>query len=93
MLYNNHRRSILSSEHSDKKVTEISKMVGEEWRKMTEQQKEPWKDKANNALVQYELEMIKFREQNGITEPKKKKKEKTPKVGEKRSAPKELAQT
>ena len=36
MLYNNHRRAILSSEHADKKVTEISKMVGEEWRKMTE---------------------------------------------------------
>lgn len=36
MLYNNYRRPVLRAEHSELTLTDLSKLIGEEWKKLNE---------------------------------------------------------
>ena len=39
LLYNNHRRPVLKAEHPDLVLTDLSKIIGEEWQKLNDSQK------------------------------------------------------
>jgi len=36
MLYNNHRRPTLRSEHPDLSLPNLSKLIGDEWKRLSE---------------------------------------------------------
>jgi hypothetical protein len=38
MLFNNHRRPVLKEEYPMNSVPDISKLIGEEWKKLSENQ-------------------------------------------------------
>lgn len=56
-LFINERRPLLKEKHSDKKVTEISKLLGAEWKEMTSAKKKPWEDKAKELKEEYNKRM------------------------------------
>ena len=43
--YANERRPLLKAENPDVKIPQISKMIGAEWNKMSDEQKQPYKDR------------------------------------------------
>jgi len=45
-LFANDRRPRLREAHPDKKITDVAKMLGEEWKKMPEAEKKPWDEMA-----------------------------------------------
>lgn len=51
MLFNNHRRPVLKEEYPECSVPDISKLIGEEWKKLSENQQKPWIDKANDLRL------------------------------------------
>ncbi|MFN9900651.1 MAG: HMG-box domain-containing protein [bacterium] len=51
MLFNNHRRPVLKEEYPEYSVPDISKLIGEEWKKLSENQHKPWIDKANDLRL------------------------------------------
>ncbi|CDW71542.1 fact complex subunit ssrp1 [Stylonychia lemnae] len=55
MLFNNHRRPILKKEHAAMSLPEVSKMIGEEWSKLTADQKKIWNEKAKEQKLEYDL--------------------------------------
>lgn len=36
MLYNNHRRPVLRNEHPDLTLPDLSKLIGDEWKKLSD---------------------------------------------------------
>jgi len=45
-VFSNERRTELKTAHPEKKVTEISKMIGAEWKKKNDGEKKPYEEKA-----------------------------------------------
>mmetsp|Transcript_14783 Transcript_14783/g.35250 ORF Transcript_14783/g.35250 Transcript_14783/m.35250 type:complete len:104 (-) Transcript_14783:261-572(-) len=56
------RREELVAENPDLKgsVTEVSKILGAEWKKMTDKQKKPYEDQAKKDKERYEKEKEKY---------------------------------
>lgn len=55
MLYNNHRRPVLRQEHPELSLPDLSKLIGDEWKKLSENQKLTWKDKAREHRLEFEI--------------------------------------
>mmetsp|Transcript_38115 Transcript_38115/g.58144 ORF Transcript_38115/g.58144 Transcript_38115/m.58144 type:complete len:155 (-) Transcript_38115:85-549(-) len=98
MLYNNFRRPTLQQEYPDTSLTGLSKIIGEEWKKLTEDQKKVWLDKAQNLKLDYDIEVhkqkIAAKQDESLNNtvsatkgksPSKQKKEDPARVGEKRT--------
>jgi hypothetical protein len=43
-------------------LPEISKIIGLEWKKLTEDQKETWKEKAKTLKLEYDIEVFNLTE-------------------------------
>lgn len=67
MLYNNHRRPILRAEHPELILPDISRLIGDEWKKLSDNQRNVWKEKANYLRHEYNL---KAAQNEAITETK-----------------------
>ncbi len=57
MLYSQHRNKTIRVERPTLRITEISKIVGEEWQKLSESQKEKFNKKAQEAKIEYDLKL------------------------------------
>eukprot|EP00347_Sterkiella_histriomuscorum_P002698 403367152 len=55
MLYNNFRRPQVKKENPQLTLPETSKVIGEEWNKLSESQKKIWQERARKAKLNYEL--------------------------------------
>jgi HMG (high mobility group) box len=55
MIFSNRRRSVIKSEHPNLSITEIAKLLGEEWNMLTQNQKDVYKKKADEEKVEYQL--------------------------------------
>lgn len=58
MLLNNFRRPVLQAEHPDLSLPDLSKLIGEEWKNMFEEQKNVWKEKAKGLKLDYEMKIL-----------------------------------
>ena len=56
-MYSNWRRDTLRKESPDLKITELSKAMGIEWGKLTEDQKKKWTNKALEARAEYDIKV------------------------------------
>lgn len=61
-LFANERRAKLKEGNPDKKITEIAKMLGAEWKVMTAAQKKPWEDKAKTLKDAYETKFAEYKQ-------------------------------
>jgi len=77
MLYNNHRRPILRAEHPELTLTDLSKLIGEEWKKLNELQKKPWEERAKSMRLEYEIKCYNAKRapdaESGDSNPKRQK--------------------
>jgi len=71
LLFSNERRPILQNENSTKKITEISKLIGAEWKILSNEKKQKYQDISNEQKAKNKLEMDKYK----LTEDYKKYKE------------------
>lgn len=55
MLYNNHRRPTLRTEHPDLSLPDLSKLIGDEWKRLSETQKAIWIEKSREQKLDYEM--------------------------------------
>jgi len=60
-LFGNSVRARIKAENPDLKVTEIAKLIGEEWRKLSEEEKKPFNDEAIKLKAKYLEAMEKYR--------------------------------
>ena len=49
--YANERRPLLKAENPDVKIPQISKLIGAEWNKMSDEQKQPYKDRVVTVVA------------------------------------------
>lgn len=68
MLFNNFRRPVLKEEYPNLSVPEISKVIGEEWKKMSNNQQEPWLQKALDLRLQYKIDFFNYEKEKEITD-------------------------
>jgi len=61
MLYNNFRRPVLQGEHPDLSLPDLSKLIGEEWKNMSDDQKNIWKEKARGLKLDFEMMMLQMK--------------------------------
>ncbi|CAI2369101.1 unnamed protein product [Moneuplotes crassus] len=61
MLYTNKRRSEVMKANPGMKITEISTIIGKEWKELTEEEKNIWKEKHNDAKLIYELNAFNYK--------------------------------
>ena len=61
MLFTNHRRPQLLKEKPSIKITEVSCEIGREWKEMNEEQQNVWKKKAQDAKLEYELQIYNYK--------------------------------
>ena len=103
MLFTNHRRPIVRDEYPGKfktrlttfavelKLVELSKIIGAEWQKLSETQRQPWSEKASDLQLQYKIDVFNSKQKDGHaakgSPAKEATKKKSSKVGEKRSSP------
>ena len=80
MYFANHRRPELQGMHPDKKVTELSKIIGGEWKALAEADKEPWARLAAEDKERHRREMSQATMEPEA--PKRRRKAKTAKVEE-----------
>lgn len=77
MLYKNHRRPILRAEHPELTLTDLSKLIGEEWKKLNELQKKPWEERAKSMRLEYEIKCYNAKRapdaESGDSNPKRQK--------------------
>jgi len=66
LLYSGERRAKLQLEN--KKMTEISKIAGAEWKQLTEEQKKPYEIQAQQLKTQYQQDVKKYQESNEYKE-------------------------
>jgi len=88
-LFANDRRPRLREAHPDKKITDVAKMLGEEWKKMPEAEKKPWDEMAKKKKAQYDKEIEEYKKtddfrtyQKKVKMEKEKEKEKETSEGE-----------
>lgn len=55
MLYNNHRRPTLRQEHPELSLPDLSKLIGDEWKKLSETQKAIWIEKSREQKLDYDM--------------------------------------
>ncbi|CAI2367848.1 unnamed protein product [Moneuplotes crassus] len=65
MLYTNKRREEVMKENPGLKITEISSIIGREWKELTEEEKDIWKEKHNDAKLIYELNVFNYKKGKG----------------------------
>jgi len=63
MLYNNNRRPVLRAEYPTYSLPGISKVIGDEWKKLNEDQKNVWTEKARSLRLEYEIEKFNAQKQ------------------------------
>jgi hypothetical protein len=57
MFYSQARGPVIRRERPTLAITEVSKLIGEEWRGLTENQKAPYEKKAREAKIDYTLKV------------------------------------
>jgi len=55
MLYNNHRRPTLRTEHPELSLPDLSKLIGDEWKRLSETQKSIWLEKSREQKLDYDM--------------------------------------
>eukprot|EP01093_Parvamoeba_rugata_P010546 TRINITY_DN28544_c0_g1_i1.p3 TRINITY_DN28544_c0_g1~~TRINITY_DN28544_c0_g1_i1.p3 ORF type:complete len:143 (+),score=5.13 TRINITY_DN28544_c0_g1_i1:49-477(+) len=61
-------------EHKDKKLGEVAKMVGAEWKELSDDEKKPYLEQAAADKIRAKKELDTWKENGGVDAPKKKKK-------------------
>ena len=64
MIYNVTRGPVIRRENPEISITEVSKLIGEEWRNLTDGQKAPFQKKADEAKIEYQLKVQKIKAQS-----------------------------
>ena len=72
MFFTMDRREQVKTDQPELGFTDITKRLGEIWREMSDSDKAPYQKQADKDKVRYDNEMAKYREENGITDTKKK---------------------
>lgn len=60
-LFGNSVRARIKKENPELKVTEIAKLIGEEWRQLSEAEKKPFDEEAKKLKAQYHKKMEKYK--------------------------------
>uniref|UniRef100_A0A061S2H2 Upstream activation factor subunit UAF30 n=1 Tax=Tetraselmis sp. GSL018 TaxID=582737 RepID=A0A061S2H2_9CHLO len=60
MMFCKERRSALSEEHPGLSIAELGKLLGEEWRALTDKDKEHYRSLADADKARYEKEIAKY---------------------------------
>jgi hypothetical protein len=60
-LFANDRRPKLRETHPDKKITDVAKMLGAEWKEMSEAEKKPWEELAKKNKEKHDKEMEEYK--------------------------------
>ena len=55
MLYSNHRRPVLRAEHPNLKLFSLSKLIGDEWNKLTVTEKSIWLEKSREQKLDLDI--------------------------------------
>jgi len=55
MLFNNFRRPVLQKDHPDFSLTDLSKLIGQEWKNLNEDQRKVWTDKFAESKLEYDV--------------------------------------
>eukprot|EP00043_Microstomoeca_roanoka_P000816 m.29258 g.29258 ORF g.29258 m.29258 type:complete len:222 (-) comp10517_c0_seq1:588-1253(-) len=61
-LYAETRRDILRGQHPDARISEIAKITGEEWRNLSDAQKQPFYQRAEALKNKYEQEVAAYKD-------------------------------
>mmetsp|Transcript_13424 Transcript_13424/g.15074 ORF Transcript_13424/g.15074 Transcript_13424/m.15074 type:complete len:220 (+) Transcript_13424:16-675(+) len=61
MLYTNKRRPEVMKTHQGLKITEISTIIGKEWKELTKEEKDIWKEKHQEEKLMYELKLFNYK--------------------------------
>jgi hypothetical protein len=64
MLYNNHRRPVLRQEHPELSLPDLSKLIGDEWKKLSENQRATWKEKAREHRLEFDIKSFNAKRAN-----------------------------
>mmetsp|Transcript_16426 Transcript_16426/g.16359 ORF Transcript_16426/g.16359 Transcript_16426/m.16359 type:complete len:83 (+) Transcript_16426:98-346(+) len=75
MFYSQERRVTLKEEQPDLKITEQSKVIGQEWGKLTNDQKAPYAEKASQDKERYNQEKANISGHAGDEQEEEKKEE------------------
>ncbi len=62
IFYTSEKRSELHEENPDKKMTELTTIMSEMWRNLTDEEKKPYKDLETKDRERYKLEMDEYEE-------------------------------
>ena len=62
MLYYNQARDKIRAEHPDSKMGQLSKIAGQQWHSMTEEQKTPYKEQQQELKDKYVVEVKAYNE-------------------------------
>ena len=61
-LFSNERRKQLQAQYPQKKITELSKMISEEWKEMSDESKKQYEDTAIELKAKHEINLKKWQE-------------------------------
>jgi len=61
-IFSNKRRKEMKETNPDKKLTEISKMIAAEWKKLDDAAKKPYENEAKELKARYEVDSKKYKE-------------------------------
>jgi len=81
IFYTSEKRPDLRDENPDKKMTELTTIMSEMWRNLTDEEKKPYKDMETKDRERYKLEMDEYEENTDTSDSdtgKKEKKKKDP---------------
>jgi len=70
-LFSNERRPQLQVQYKDKKVTDIAKMIAQEWKAMEESQKKPYNEKAVDLKKKYDEDIAAYKKTDNYKEYEK----------------------
>lgn len=69
-LFSKDNRERLTKEHPEFKITQIGKLLGEEWGLASDAEKKKYSEKAEKLKKQYEKDLAEYKEKKGITTDK-----------------------
>ena len=64
LFFSNEKRAQIQTEFPDMKITEVSAKLGEIWRKMTDEEKEPYVQKSKSDRDRYKTQQSEFKGKN-----------------------------
>ena len=67
MLYTNYRRPDIMKSTPGMKITEISSAIGKEWKSMTDEEQQIWREKAKEDKLMYELKLYNYKKDQKIS--------------------------